>query len=254
MSDDADHEVIDSPEALFRHLDEAHGLAEARDLDPLTAPVQFWLRRHAELERAERLEQRARERAAAPGGDRTVREPPERARQERPERARRAPPGRAGAPPESRPEAPRHPRRRPAGPEGAGRARYDDPIVEAVVLALAERGYDERGVRAFVASYVGPDGRRTGADGLRAAFVAPMLDAIAERLPRTAPAAPAAPAGRASRADERDDDVMAIADAVQRRGGGRPSRAEPRRAAYPDDDVMAIADVLQRRRAGRGRA
>ncbi|MDF2745225.1 MAG: hypothetical protein K0S88_6603, partial [Actinomycetia bacterium] len=54
MSADADHEVIDSPGALFRHLYEEHGVEEARDLDPETAPLQFWLRRHAELERAER--------------------------------------------------------------------------------------------------------------------------------------------------------------------------------------------------------
>src|SRR5919204_2797159 len=54
MSADADHEVIDSPEALFRHLYEAHHVEEALDLDPETAPVQFWLRRHAELERQER--------------------------------------------------------------------------------------------------------------------------------------------------------------------------------------------------------
>ena len=32
MSADADHEVIDSPEALFRHLYEEHGVEEARDL------------------------------------------------------------------------------------------------------------------------------------------------------------------------------------------------------------------------------
>src|ERR687897_321810 len=54
MSADADHEVIDSPGALFRHLYEEHGVEEARDLDPETAPLQFWLRRHAELERAGR--------------------------------------------------------------------------------------------------------------------------------------------------------------------------------------------------------
>ena len=54
MSADADHEVIDSPEALFRHLYEAHHVEEALDLDPETAPVQFWLRRHAELEREAR--------------------------------------------------------------------------------------------------------------------------------------------------------------------------------------------------------
>src|SRR6266540_4640259 len=52
MPDDLDHEVIDSPQALFRHLYEAHGLVEALDLDPDTAPLQFWLRRHTELERA----------------------------------------------------------------------------------------------------------------------------------------------------------------------------------------------------------
>src|SRR4029453_17307887 len=54
MFSDADHEVIDSPEALFRHLYEEHGVEEARELDPDTAPLPFWLRRHADLERAER--------------------------------------------------------------------------------------------------------------------------------------------------------------------------------------------------------
>ena len=50
MFSDADHEVIDSPEALFRHLYEEHGVEEARELDPDTAPLQFWLRRHTDLE------------------------------------------------------------------------------------------------------------------------------------------------------------------------------------------------------------
>ena len=59
MFADADHETIDSPEALFRHLYEEHGVTEALDLDPETAPVQFWLRRHAELERAQRAARRA---------------------------------------------------------------------------------------------------------------------------------------------------------------------------------------------------
>jgi hypothetical protein len=63
MFADGDHEVIDSPEALFRHLYEEHGVEEARDLDPDTAPLQFWLRRHAELERAERAGRHQPERA-----------------------------------------------------------------------------------------------------------------------------------------------------------------------------------------------
>ncbi|HKQ02593.1 MAG TPA: hypothetical protein VJ735_19905, partial [Actinomycetes bacterium] len=58
MFADADHEVIDSPAALFRHLYEEHGVEEARDLDPDSAPLQFWLRRHADLERAQRAARR----------------------------------------------------------------------------------------------------------------------------------------------------------------------------------------------------
>jgi hypothetical protein len=66
MSADADHEVIDSPEALFHHLYEAHHVEEALDLDPETAPVQFWLRRHAELERQARAAPRPAEPAPRP--------------------------------------------------------------------------------------------------------------------------------------------------------------------------------------------
>jgi hypothetical protein len=66
MSADADHEVIDSPEALFRHLYDAHHVEEALDLDPETAPVQFWLRRHAELERQARAAPRPAEPAPRP--------------------------------------------------------------------------------------------------------------------------------------------------------------------------------------------
>ncbi|HEX8858442.1 MAG TPA: hypothetical protein VGC06_04980, partial [Actinomycetes bacterium] len=58
MPDELDHEVIDSPQALFRHLYEAHGVIEALDLDPDTAPLQFWLRRHSDLERAAAEERR----------------------------------------------------------------------------------------------------------------------------------------------------------------------------------------------------
>jgi hypothetical protein len=66
MFADADHEVIDSPEALFRHLYEEHGVEEARDLDLETAPLQFWLRRHADLERAQRSARRRPEPPADP--------------------------------------------------------------------------------------------------------------------------------------------------------------------------------------------
>ena len=250
MSEDADHEVIDSPQALFRHLYEAHHLQEARDLDPYTAPVQFWMRKHNELEREARPNAgtRADRRAGTPG-DRRAPEPED---------------WWAPAPGERRARA------------GVDVEPFEDPLVEALVMALVGRGHDERRVRGFVRSYVSPDGARTGADGVRAWFVGPVLDAIADRLaagPDT-PAGPAAhptPAGRAgpgapTAPDARSgpggrapapDDVMAIADVLQgqgqgRRGGGPSRDSRPGRAPAPDDDVMAIADVLQRRRTGQG--
>ena len=83
MFSDADHEVIDSPEALFRHLYEEHGVEEAADLDPETAPVQFWIRRHAELERAERS---ARRQPAPPPEPEPFVEPRPEPRREEPRR------------------------------------------------------------------------------------------------------------------------------------------------------------------------
>src|SRR5215207_2907501 len=113
MSADADHEVIDSPGALFRHLYEEHGVEEARDLDPETAPLQFWLRRHADLERA----QRAARRQPEPPADRD----PEPEAPSRPE-------PRPQPPPRSQSQPPPAPRRHPG---------FRDPLVEAVARTLA---------------------------------------------------------------------------------------------------------------------
>ena len=96
MFSDADHEVIDSPEALFRHLYEEHGVEEACELDPDTAPLQFWLRRHADLERAERAARR-------PTQPRTLLHRPSRSGARHPERAS---PGRPGPRPRRSGQAP----------------------------------------------------------------------------------------------------------------------------------------------------
>ncbi|HEX8134250.1 MAG TPA: hypothetical protein VF880_12595, partial [Actinomycetes bacterium] len=144
MSADADHEVIDSPEALFRHLYEAHHVEEALDLDPETAPVQFWLRRHAELER----QARAAPRPAGPAPGPTE--------------------------PGPRPAA--------AGLQGRRPAPFGDPLVEAVARALAGRGHDEAAVRGAIRGYASPAGGRTGEVAVRGDFVEPMLWAAAERL------------------------------------------------------------------------
>ncbi len=274
MSEDADHEVIASPQALFRHLYEAHHLQEARDLDPYTAPLQFWIRRHNELERAARLGARGRDgedEAAGtqgpPPADQRRPQPPERRRPQPPDQRRAQPPDqrRPQAPDQRRPQAPdqrraQAPERRRAPPQGDRQARngaagFEDPLVEALVMALVGRGHDERRVRGFVRSYVTPDGAQTGAAGVRAWFAGPVLDAIAERL-SAGPAARAGPAtrpGTGGRSPAPDDDVMAIADLLQgRRGDGPGHDSRPGRAPRPDDDVMAIADILQRRRTGHG--
>jgi len=172
MSTDADHEVIDSPEALFRHLYEVHHVEEALALDPASAPVQFWLRRHAELEREARTARRQTE----PGP--------------------RTPPDSPGHPlgvPRTPPDSPGHPlgvpRTPPAQPGPAGRgpvgrrpAGFGDPLVEAVARALAGRGYDEAAVRGAIRGYASPAGGRTGEAAVRGDFVEPMLRAAAERL------------------------------------------------------------------------
>jgi hypothetical protein len=251
VSLDDEHEVIDSPAALFRHLVEAHDLAEARDLDPITTPVHPWLRRHAELERAARLAAaRHREGVAPPA----VAAPPE--------PAAPGPPGPAPSRPDGDP-APAGPRRTPQPDPPAQRRdppdrdAFRDPLVEALARGLGRRGHDEPRVRAAIRAYVSLDGRR-GEDGVRSQLIGPLLDTLAAELtgghtrrggrpqeaPRPAPPRPPAP----------EDDVMALADAVQ---GGRSGGATRGGAAWPspdgDDDVMAIANALQRprRRADR---
>jgi hypothetical protein len=220
MFADADHEVIDSPEALFRHLYEEHGVEEARDLDPDSAPLQFWLRRHADLERAQRAARRpdpppdpparpepgpeARSSAQPPPEPeiRTSAQPPPEpevrssakrpreaevrssAKRPRPEAHGRAEPRREPAPP-----FPPTGGRGPGRPDGAGVGRdgrrhagFGDPLVEAVARALAGRGYDEAVVRSAIRSFA-PDGRGpSGEAAVRAALIEPMLQSAAERL------------------------------------------------------------------------
>jgi hypothetical protein len=215
MFSEADHEVIDSPEALFRHLYEEHGVEEARELDPDTAPLQFWLRRHADLERAERAARRhpnqPPEPPPPPQSPPAPRPQPERARPER--RTEPAPePVRAQAPPPQDQPAPRAepaPRARPerraqatgGGREGRRPAGFGDPLVEALARALAGRGHDEVAVRAAIRSFADPGRGPGGEAAVRSVFVEPMLQTVAEHLlgaaprsPRPAPPPPSAPA------------------------------------------------------------
>jgi ribonuclease E len=237
MSADADHEVIDSPEALFRHLYEEHGVEEARDLDPETAPLQFWLRRHDDLERA----QRAADRRPEPPADRD----PE------PE-ARSRPEPRPQPPPRSQPQPPPAPRRHPG---------FRDPLVEAVARTLAGRGHDEAAVRSAIRSFEGTGAGPAGEAGVRAAFVEPMLRSVAEHLlgaggsgrsafqAQPTPAAPPPqPAPAAAREEPaRPEAAWAVlwadlADPGRRAAGGAGA------AADDGDDLMAVANAIQGRR------
>jgi len=247
MSADADHEVIDSPEALFRHLYEAHHVEEALDLDPASAPLHFWLRRHAELEREARTGARqADQDPATPAA----------------------------------PDPPGHPsgvpRTPPAGRDGRRPAGFGDPLVEAVARALAGRGHDEAAVRGAIRAYASPGGGRTGEAAVRGDFVEPMLRAAAERLLGAADRAsqPARAAHAPANRPEGSGEPQGGAP-VDREGSGEPRRgapvgpeaawaglwadlgdggtrpAEAGRAAGTEDDLMAIADAVQRRRGRR---
>jgi hypothetical protein len=210
MPDELDHEVIDSPQALFRHLYEAHGVIEALDLDTETAPLQFWLRRHAELERAA-VRATVEERRsggpaprAAPRDSQAPRQGPAPRPEPPPDRSSRPgrPPWRARPPAEqaspaatsttrvaadtAAPASPRgaaSPGGSPAPGSGSGpRFRpFTDPVVEALAVALVARGLDERRVRRGLSTFTGAD-RRHGEDAVRATFVVPMLDAVAAYL------------------------------------------------------------------------
>jgi hypothetical protein len=262
MFADADHEVIDSPEALFRHLYEEHGVAEALELDPETAPIQFWLRRHAELERTQRAARR-------PGP------PPD-----------PSPPGGAAPGPEpaarSRPDpGPRAAPRPEPAPAREGRrqhTRFGDPLLEALTRALVGRGHDETAVRSAIRSFPAGGGDPAGEAGVRAAFVEPMLQAVTEHLldprgpqrPQPAPAAagpPPAPSRPAPAAagpppapprpapdppspreePARPEAAWAVlwadlADTGRQAGeGGGPGGDE-------GDDLMAVANAVQARR------
>jgi hypothetical protein len=227
MFSDADHEVIDGPEALFRHLYEEHGVEEARDLDPETAPVQFWLRRHADLERVQRS---ARRQADPPPPE------PEPRREPRPE-------------PRARGEAPFQPtpRSQPPGTrEGRRPAGFGDPLLEAMTRALVGRGHDEAVVRAAIRSFPAAGGQPGGEAGVRAAFVEPMLGSVAEHL--LAADGPSRPPARPEPAPARPEAVWAglwadLADPGRRRGEGG---AGP--TGDDGDDLMAVADAVQARR------
>jgi hypothetical protein len=184
MFSDADHEVIDSPEALFRHLYEEHRVEEARELDPDTAPLQFWLRRHTDLERAERAARRQPERAQ-----------PERRTEPAPQpvRAQAPPPqdqpaSRAEPPPRDRPE--RRAQATGGGREGRRPAGFGDPLVEALARALAGRGHDEVAVRSAIRSFADPGRGPAGEAAVRSVFVEPMLQSVAEHLLGAAPSSP----------------------------------------------------------------
>jgi len=286
MFADADHEVIDSPEALFRHLYEEHGVEEARDLDPDSAPLQFWLRRHADLERAQRAARRQPDRPPArpepePEAGSSAQRPP--APEVRPSAKRpRAADVRSPAQP-PRPEA------RGVGRDGRRHAGFGDPLVEAVARALAGRGYDEAAVRSAIRSFAADSRGPSGEAAVRATLIEPMLQSAAERLlgaptegrPADGPAPFSASARRQPAPEpERPEPAQA---ASSRRAAARPEpdpapaspprREEPVRpeAAWAvlwadladsgrrtgegaesggddGDDLMAVADAVQARR------
>jgi hypothetical protein len=283
MFADADHEVIESPEALYRHLYEEHGVEEARELDPETAPLQFWLRRHAELERAQRAARRQPDPPAEPTAPAAEpREAGTRPTSRSQAAGRSRVEGRSQAPPG--PRGPVRPEGGGAGRDGRRPAGFGDPLVEAVARTLAGRGYDEATVRTAIRSFAAADDGPTGEAAIRAAFVEPMLQSVAEHLlgagsqrpparsqPSTAP--PARPAANPAPAPTAGPPADQAPGPPADQAPGPPAREEPARpeaawavlwadlaetgrrpgddgatAAEDRDDLMAVANAVQARR------
>src|SRR6266702_4571727 len=172
MPDDLDHEVIDSPQALFRHLYEAHGLVEAVVQDrTATVPDRPPASGRHLLPR----------RSTAEGGSVGL-------SLGTPTAALATPPPAGGG---ARSRGPANPGATTGQGSGPRFRPFADPLVEAVAAALVARGLDERQVRRGLSSFTGVDGRH-GEDAVRAAFIAPMLEALAAELARD-------PRGRARR-------------------------------------------------------
>jgi hypothetical protein len=279
MFSDADHEVIDSPEALLRHLYEEHGVEEARDLDPDTAPLQFWLRRHADLERAQRAARRHPDQPPEPPPPPQPQPAPGRQPERAPPEQRAGPAPRAEPAPRAQPE--RRAQATAGGREGRRPAGFGDPLVEAMARALAGRGHDEVAVRSAIRSFADPGRGPAGEAAVRRVFVEPMLQSVAEHLlgaprssrpappPQSAPPTatkgppPAAPPPEVSAdqarsratppaAPEREEPVRPeaawavlwadLADTGRRPGDG------PAAAGDDGDDLMAVANAVQARR------
>jgi hypothetical protein len=276
MFSDADHEVIDSPEALFRHLYEEHRVEEARELDPDTAPLQFWLRRHTDLERAERAARRQPERAQP---ERRTEPAPQPVRAQAPPPPQDQPAPRAEPAPRDRPE--RRAQATGGGREGRRPAGFGDPLVEALARALAGRGHDEVAVRSAIRSFADPGRGPAGEAAVRSVFVEPMLQSVAEHLlgaaprsPRPAPPSqsapaattgpppaspppedwadqawsrPAPPAPPAREEPVRPEAAWAVLWADLADTGRRPGDG-PATAGDDGDDLMAVANAVQARR------
>ena len=207
MFSDADHEIIDSPEALFRHLYEEHGVEEARRTGPGhssacssgSAAMRTWNAPSVP--------------PAAPTNPRTPLHRPSRSR--RPDANRNGPsrsggpsprPSRSG-PRRRRPRTSRRrgPSRRPGpgrerraqatggGREGRRPAGFGDPLVEALARALAGRGHDEVAVRSAIRSFADPGRGPAGEAAVRSVFVEPMLSRSPITSSAPPPARPARP-------------------------------------------------------------
>jgi hypothetical protein len=123
--------------------------------------------------------------------------------------------------------------------------------------ALAGRGHGEAAVRSAMRSFAG-DGGPPGEAAVRAVFVEPMLQAVAERLlgapppqPAAHPASPAKAAGHPAQPPAPDPVARPeaawavlwadLGESVRRPGDGSATGGD-------GDDLMAVANAVQARR------